>query len=90
MLISFLSNIPLIADISTSNHFSRVCFKVCAASYRLWVFVYAMMFICCPSWNNNSDTDLFIYIATSPPSERDNVSAAMIGLAARLSLEEFQ
>ena len=80
ILISFHSTISLIADISTSNRFSKVCFKVWAASYRLWLSVYAMMFNYFPSWNNNSNTNLFIYIVTSHPSERDNVSVAMVVL----------
>ena len=90
MLISFLSIISLIADISTSNCFSRVCFQKCLASYRLWLSVYVMVFNCFPSWHNNSDTNLFIYIPTSHPSERDDVSTAMVDLTTHLILEEFQ
>ena len=32
----------------------------------------------------------YLYIATSHPSERDNVSAAMVNLTTLLILEEFQ
>ena len=46
-----------------------------------WLSVYAMMFNCFPSENNNSDTNLYIYIATSCHSERDNFSAAIVDLA---------
>ena len=37
MVISFLSTISLIADISTSNWFSGVCFIVCTALYTIIV-----------------------------------------------------
>ena len=51
---------------------------------------FAIMLNCFLSWNNYSDANLFIYIATSHPSEGDNDSTAMANLTALLILEEFQ
>ena len=48
------------------------------------------MFNYFPLGCNNYDTNLFIYIATSHPSERGNVSSAIVDLAIVLILKEFQ
>ena len=57
---------------------------------RLWLSVYAVMFNYFPLGCNNYDTNLFIYIATSHPSERGNVSSAIVDLAIVLILKEVQ